>query len=639
MTKSPFSLRGLVVGTALSLAIGLLAPYAIVFNYYWIGFNPSSPAAIFFLFVLTFVVNAIVGILSRRFELARADLVLIYCMLLMAVTVPTWGLMFFLIGTIVYPFYYATPENQYAALLFDHIPTWMVPQDLNAIKGYYEGLPQGAEIPWEAWFEPLGYWLALIVVMSFMLICMSAILHRQWSVHERLNYPMVQLPESMIEREPGSRLAPLFKNRMMWIGFAVPFVLLSLNAINHFHSTFPQYTPNGSLLLFGKSISLPISLNLAWVGFFYLVDLEITFSIWFFYVLSKIQEGTFSILGIASTERLSAYEYSQPADLTHQATGAVIVLVVFGLWTARGHLAEVARKLWSPNEGVDDSEELLSYRTALLGFLGSLVFVSIWLWHSGVPALMVPVLVVVSLIFFILVARVVAAGGVATARSPIVPAYFIISGFGTSILGAKGLVALTFTFIWQGESRTSPMVAASNGLKLAEMIRGSKTRLFWGLMIALICSLLAAAFMSLKLAYTHGAINLSLLGVAGAHGWPYIGPTIMEMPEANLRGWLFRGIGGAVEGFLMWAQHRWFWWPFHPVGFAIAVGWLTSQIWFSAMIAWLLKLVIMRFGGVKLFQGLKPFFLGLILGEVSVNGVWGMVYPWMLDKGRWLTNM
>ena len=111
MRSSPFSLRGLLIGTALSLAIGLLAPYGIVFNYFWIGFNPSSPGALFFLFVLAFIVNSIVGLIGRRFELAKADLVLIYCMLLMAVTVPTWGLMFFLIGTMVYPFYYATPEN------------------------------------------------------------------------------------------------------------------------------------------------------------------------------------------------------------------------------------------------------------------------------------------------------------------------------------------------------------------------------------------------------------------------------------------------------------------------------------------------------------------------------------------------
>ena len=636
---SPFSMRGLLTGVILSIAIGVIAPYGIVFNYYWIGFNPSSPGALFFFFVLTFMVNAIVAVLGRNVQLSKADLVMIYCMLLMAVTVPTWGLMFFLIGTLVYPFYYATPENNYVELFHDFIPSWMVPQDFQAIKDYYEGLPQGAAVPWGVWVEPMGWWLALIVAMSLMLICMSAILHRQWSVHERLTYPMVQLPQNMIEKEEGASIAPFFKDGVMWLGFFVPFTLLSLNALNHYWPILPQYNPSGRFSLFNQTLHLPIALNLAWVGFFYLVNLEITFSIWFFYVLSKVQEGVFSTLGIASTERLSAYEYSQPADLTHQASGAVIVLVLYGLWGARTHLKEVVQKRWDPDGGVADSEELLRYRTALWLFCGSLLFVAVWLWRSGVPIVVLPVLLVVSVIFFILVARVVAASGVATARSPIVPAYFVISGLGTSILGAKGLVALNFTFIWQGESRTSPMVAAANGLKLAEMIPGSKTRLFWGLVLALICSLLGAAYMTLKLAYTYGAINLSLLDWAGAHGWPYIGPTMTDMPDANMRGWFFKGVGAVTEGFLMWAQHRWHWWPFHPIGFAVAVGWLTSQIWFSALICWILKGSIVRFGGVNLFQRLKPFFLGLILGEVAVSGVWGIIYVITAEKGRWITNM
>ena len=379
MSPSPFSLSGLLIGVALCLVIGLLAPWGIVFNYYWIGFNPSSPAALFLLFVLTFVLNGIAGLVSRHFELCNADLVLIYCMLLMAVTVPTWGLMFFLIGTLVYPFYYATPENNYAELFYDSIPGWMVPADIEAITDYYEGLPQGAAIPWSVWFEPMAYWLALIVAMGFMLICMSAILHRQWSIHERLTYPMVQLPQHMIQEEDSTaRIAPFFKQKMMWLGFALPFVLLSLNALHHFYPMVPEYTSTGSIQLF-NSLHLSIWLNLAWVGFFYLVNLEITFSIWFFYVFSKVEEGVFNTLGISSVEKLSAYEYSQPADLTHQATGAVIVLVLYGLWTARIHLKEVVRKVWNPAGGVDDSEELLSYRTAVYGFLGSLCLVGIWL--------------------------------------------------------------------------------------------------------------------------------------------------------------------------------------------------------------------------------------------------------------------
>ena len=642
MRDSAFSLKGLFIGAVLCIGIGVVAPFVTLFRYHAIGFNPSSPGAILF-FVCVLFINVLVGYLGRRFELSKPDLVLIYCMLLMSVTVPTWGLMFFLIGTIVYPFYYATPENRFAEQLHDHIPSWMVPQDLQAIKGYYEGLPKGASIPWETWVEPMAYWLGFIVAMGFMLICMSAILHRQWSVHERLAYPMMQLPQGMLEedRSTTSQIAPLFKNTVMWVGFGVPFVLLSMKGLNFFFPFVPDPNLQGSIKLFRDTVTLNTLVNFAYIGFFYLASLEITFSVWFFYVLCRVQEGMFNILGIGSTERLSAYESSPTLapDLTHQQTGAVIVFVLFGLWTARRHLLDVLGKTWNPSIEVDDSEELLRYRTAVLGFLASFAIICVWLWRSGVPALFVPILVIVSLIFFVLVARVVATAGVPTARSPIVPAYFIISGFGTSMLGAKGLVALIFTFIWQGESRTSPMVAVSNGLKLAESVRGGKTRLFWGLMIALVATLVASLYTTLNMAYSHGAINLGSLHWAGAHGWPVIGSTIDELPDANMRGWLFKGIGAAAEWFLMMAQHRWHWWPVHPIGLVTSVGWLTQSIWFSAMICWLLKAIIVHVGGSKLFQQLKPFFLGLILGEVVVGGVWAVIYSLTTEYGRILTSM
>ena len=625
----------------MSLAVGLAAPYGLALEYFRMGFNPSSQGALFFFLVLV-VVNLLFGFVRRQFTLSRADLVLVYSMLLMAVTVPTWGLMFFLIGTMVYPYYYATTENRYAELFHDHIPEWMVPQDMQAIMHYYEGLPKGASIAWSVWIEPLAYWFTLIMAMTFMLVCVSSILHRQWSVHERLTYPLLQLPTTMIEKGEGAlaTAAPLFRSSIMWIGFAIPMVYFSSTGLHHFYPSVPEFSfwlPG--IRLFRETISFPIAFSYAWIGFFYLVNLEISFSVWFFYVFCKFEEGIFNTLGISSTEKLSGYEGSQSADLTHQATGAVIVFVLFGLWSARRHFADVLKKVWSPDSEVDDSEELLRYRTAVLGFIASFLFVAFWLWRSGVPAIFLPVVLVVSLIFFIWVARAVAGGGVATARSPIVPAYFVISGFGTSALGGKGLVALDFTFVWQGESRNSPMVACVHGIKLAESIRGSKTLLFWGMMIALALSFMGAAFMTIYVCHRYGAINLSHINWAGAHGWPNIAKLMVDVPDANLRGWLFKAIGGFGSGFLSWAQHRWFWWPLHPLGFALSVGWLAGHIWFSALEAWLIKLTVMHYGGARLFQALKPFFFGLILGEVTVNGAWGFIFWLIGEPGRILSYM
>ena len=53
---------------------------------------------------------------------------------------------------------------------------------------------------------------------------------------------------------------------------------------------------------------------------------------------------------------------------------------------------------------------------------------------------------------------------------------------------------------------------------------------------------------------------------------------------------------------------------------------------FSALIAWIQKVVIVRFGGVNFFKSMKPFFLGLILGEVVISGIWGVIYPLTTER-------
>ena len=48
-------------------------------------------------------------------------------------------------------------------------------------------------------------------------------------------------------------------------------------------------------------------------------------------------------------------------------------------------------------------------------------------------------------------------------------------------------------------------------------------------------------------------------------------------------------------------------------------------MWFSVFIAWILKSLILKYGGLSLFNRLKPFFLGLILGEAVVAGTWVII--------------
>ena len=53
--------------------------------------------------------------------------------------------------------------------------------------------------------------------------------------------------------------------------------------------------------------------------------------------------------------------------------------VLWSLWIARGHIRDVWRKAIGKGPEVDDSTELLSYRTATFGFILAGLFIFFWL--------------------------------------------------------------------------------------------------------------------------------------------------------------------------------------------------------------------------------------------------------------------
>jgi hypothetical protein len=70
---------------------------------------------------------------------------------------------------------------------------------------------------------------------------------------------------------------------------------------------------------------------------------------------------------------------------------------------------------------------------------------------------------------------------------------------------------------------------------------------------------------------------------------------------------------------------RFFWWPFHPAGYAITTSWGMNIIWSCLFFSWLIKSVILKYGGLKIHRQAIPFFLGLILGEFTVGSLWTII--------------
>ena len=71
--------------------------------------------------------------------------------------------------------------------------------------------------------------------------------------------------------------------------------------------------------------------------------------------------------------------------------------------------------------------------------------------------------------------------------------------------------------------------------------------------------------------------------------------------------------------FLMFMRARFLWWPLHPLGLPFQP---FHGAWTAVGIVWLFKVMILKYGGVRVFQNAKPFFLGLILGQLLSTGAW-----------------
>ena len=112
------------------------------------------------------------------------------------------------IGTILTPFYYATPENDWHTLIQPHIADWLQPRDLAVMWPFYEGLEQGQSIPWAGWLPMFLHWAPLVWALFLAMIAVMAILRKQWNDYERLTYPLVQVPMALTEQDAGGTALP-----------------------------------------------------------------------------------------------------------------------------------------------------------------------------------------------------------------------------------------------------------------------------------------------------------------------------------------------------------------------------------------------------------------------------------------------
>ena len=203
--------------TLRAVVVGLIGVALVAFVTLWaeqvikriiIGILTFPPVA-FGVFVFLILGNRLVRLRRPAWALRAPELLVVYAMMLLSAWTCSRGAPARLVPLMSSLNYYADPSNKWQAMFFGYVPQQLVPWNTSGdprqpiVLAMFEGLHYGEPIPWAAWIAPLAHWFVIILLMFGAFICLATLLRAQWSDHERLSFPLAQLPIEMLRAESG----------------------------------------------------------------------------------------------------------------------------------------------------------------------------------------------------------------------------------------------------------------------------------------------------------------------------------------------------------------------------------------------------------------------------------------------------
>jgi hypothetical protein len=590
--------------------------------------------------ILLRVLNALLKRWLPRFALTQGEMTVMFIFLCAAMAMMSLGILRFFFPALTALRYFATPENKYGELT-SHLPSWFAPSSEEAVRRMYEGA--NGQVPWDVWLTPLVAWGVFFLLFFFVMWCLLALFYRHWTENERLTFPLVDLALQVsgddaagtplnlrggglsLIRGGGASSPHFFRSPLMWTGFGISF---AFNAINIAHTFNPSVPALGLIFNLGSLFTerpwsaiqpLRFYYRPEFFGFGYFVPLEVGFSIWFFYLLERLLAIGASIVG---------YEKAGFPFEVEQSLGAYLAVALCLVWTARRTIA--ARNARRP----------------LIGLGVGIVALCAWCSFAGLSVWVAFVYLAFLLLIALTYTRVRAETGMpAMWLFPFGQAKAVMmNALGSAAFAGSGMGSLTIfstLFFLSRGYFPSTMAYQLEGMRMGQAsgVRGRDVALavFGGLLIGYAMG----AWTHLQAYYTYGANVLEGGTVQGGYRvqeaqreFQLLAGYAQRPVPPDLPRTLASGTGFFVALILMLLRWKFLRFPLHPLGYGVATSY-GYVMWGSLLAAWLIKLVVLRLGGVRLYRQLAPLFLGIALGHFFTLGiVWGFAAIFYEEQAR-----
>ncbi len=634
------TLRAALIGLAFVAGFAFLIPYlSDIKSGPDIGLSPVPAAAMYALFIVLGPINGFLIWRSRRRGLTRSEVLTVYTMVAATAAISTVGYATFVTVMVTASQYFASPENRWTVLVQPHISTWLQLASPEAIRWFWEGIPEKQPIPWAEWQRPLLAWGAIALCIYAGSFSLMSLVRRDWIEGQRLAFPLAQIPLETVGYR-GTPGTSLLRQRMFWIGFAIAFGYGMLGLLNRYLPAVPYAAMSWPIGRVFDEREMPfgmlnrIEFNLSWssIGIMCLLPVEVSLSLWLFHVLYYAQLIALAALGFLG----SGVGYSS-GFFGYQTGGALVGFGVFVLYQSRRAIVNAIASWWDASRREHDPLELLKPRYALVGLLASTLGVCLIAGAAGAQSSRLLILLFLFYTTALSLTRVIAAAGTNHVECGPQIRYLLDSGFGNvGVRPATFALLNPMDAIFMTEFKVSFMHYAANDMKIfhASRLRGTSVVLVLAAAVVLMVAL--GPIGRIWSGYASGPMRLDSWVYDGVPRWEF--GDMVEMlrnPQpADRIGVLAMGSGAAIACALAALQMSVGWWRLSPVGFLLQGGWgINALIWANALVGWAIVNIAYRLGGLKLYHHLRPSFFGLFLGG-SASGLISSMILLMSGGGR-----
>jgi hypothetical protein len=618
------------------------------------GYLPTIP--LFFIVLISLAWNMTAGRISRKLAVSAGELAVILGIMLVVSWIPS--VQTALVRQTALALYeeLTTNANWEEAAITRRMPDRFFPAGANGElidETTHFGMIQGGvdpdKIPYRQWVGPLLHWMPFILVLMLCLLAMTYIVHRQWTVHEQLRYPLASVADSLIAQGDNRPGGSIFRNRLFWVGFAFVCGYMLLRYVKlWFPHNMPSF-PSSYSLNWGKLFP---SMGPANAGMFQLSWMQISFAmIGIAYLVStdvSLTVGLTAPLGslIAVQYYLVSGKPMSAGNLDIFRAGGFMAFGIILAYTGRSYYFPILLKALLPGrKGAEkDPGGVWAARLFLIGYVALIFIVA----SFNVDLLVAWLIVTFLLLIFLVVTRLLCETGVPT----VVPG-FSLPGVLTGLFGAGAIGAAPIMFLMLlSSTMVGPRTASlampyvATGLKLLDDNKVNLRKFVVVAKVAIIVALVAGFASMLWISYVHGQGNLlkgeravwnrgvnqvlslmdfgQLEASEAAHGF---GRLKLIQADMGTVGLVLGGLGAVLLCYMM--RFRFAKWPIHPLFFVIAGTGAANSTWLCFLLGWAITSAIVKVGGGKVYRSAKPLFIGLISGEfmgIALMVVSGVVY-------------